>query len=101
MKDDTSQIVTTGCSVLSASDTIDNYTGNIHRKYVFNGGRWLLSQTSSRTYDYDVSGYNCIDVSTLNSNAIFEPFIYGLGFCLFIVSVVLVFKSVKGLFYAV
>lgn len=101
MKDDTSNIVTSGCSVLSSNDIIDNYTNNIHRKYVFNGGKWFLSQTTSRTYDYDVSSYNCIDVTTLNSNAIFEPFIYGLGFALFVVSVVLVFKSIKGMFYAV
>lgn len=102
MHDDVSAIPTTGCNVLSSAGAISNYNGRVRKDYVQNGGVWYHYRTQTSTYnDYDISGYNCISVESLNSYAIYEPFVYGLAFLLFIVAVVLVVKTVKGFLYGV
>lgn len=87
MRDDASDIVSTGCSVLSSPGVITNYTSNIRRQYIFNGGKWYLYTTSRTTNPYDTSGYNCLNVNTLNSNAQFEPLylMCGLGLLIFLI----------------
>lgn len=96
-RDDVAAIPSTGCNVLSGSNTVTNYTGNVRKDYVQNGGKWILYRTQSSINQYDTSSYNCIDVSLLHSNAVFEPFLFLVAFGLFIV-VVLLFKwSVRGI----
>lgn len=100
MNDDVSQIPTTGCSVLSSSDTLTNYTGNVRKDFTFSGGKWILYRTQTNNYsNYDVSGYNCIVIGDLKTYAIYEPFIYICAFGLFVFVIALFFKSVKGFLY--
>lgn len=95
--DDTSSIPSTGCSVITGNATITNYTGNTRKDFVQNGGKWYLYRTQTTINNYDVSNYNCITVSDLHSNAVFEPLLYLVAFVLFI-SVVLLFRwSVRGI----
>lgn len=102
MHDDVSAISSGGCNVLSSSDTISNYNNNTRKDYVFNGGKWILYRTQYTSYgSYDTSNFNCIDVTSLNSNAIFEPFIYGLGFLVFLVAIILFYKTIKGFLHVI
>lgn len=102
MTDDVSIIPTTGCNVISDSDFISNYNGRIKKDYISVNGKWYLYRTSTSIYnDYDISPYNCIDVSTLNSNAVFVPFLYGLAFMLFAFVVVLFYKTIKGFIHGI
>lgn len=98
MHDDVSAIPTTGCSVLSSSDTISNYNGNTRKDYVQVGGVWHLYRTQTTNYgSYDISSYSCINLDTINSYAIFQPFLYGLAFVLFLVVVVAFWKIIRGI----
>ena len=102
MHDDVSDIPITGCNVLSSSDTISNYNANVRKDFVFSGSKWYLYRTQTANYgSYDISSYNCIDVTKLNSNAVFQPFIYFLGFILFLVTVVLFYKTIKGFLHVI
>lgn len=88
MKDDTSAIPRTGCNVLSSNNVVTNYTSNTRRQYTFNGGKWILYQTTTTTGGYSTAGLNCIDVSTLNTNAQFEPLFLmcALGLLVFLIA---------------
>lgn len=88
MNDDTSAIPRTGCNVLSSSNVVTNYTGNTRRQFVFNGGKWILYQTSTSSYGYSTDGLNCIDVSTLNTNAQYQPIFLmcALGLLIFLIA---------------
>lgn len=102
MHDDISSIPNGGCNVLTGSSSLSNYNNNIRKDFIFSGSKWYLYRTQTANYgSYDISPYNCIDVTTLNSNAVFEPFIYGLGFCLFLVAVLLFFKTIKGFLHVI
>ena len=102
MHDDTSAIPSTGCSVLTGNNTISNYNGRTRKDFVFNGGRWYLYRTQSSAYnDYDISGYNCITVTSLNSYEIYKPFLYGVAFALFFVTIVIFFKTIKGFIHGI
>lgn len=95
--DDVSAIPTTGCSVITGNAALTNYTGNTRKDFIQNGGKWYLYRTQTSINNYDVSSYNCINVSDLHSNAVFEPLLYLVAFVLFI-SVVLLFRwSVRGI----
>ena len=102
MHDDVSSIPTSGCSVLSSTDTISNYNGNTRKDYVQNGGKWYLYRTQTSNYgDYDTSSYSCINVGDVNSYAVYEPFIYGLAFVLFVFVLAFVIKTIKGFLYGI
>lgn len=102
MHDDVGQIPTTGCNVLTGSSYISNYNSNTKKDFVFNGSKWYLYRTQTSNYgNYDISSYNCIDVTKLNSNSVFEPFIYGIGFLLFLVAVILFYKTIKGFLHVI
>lgn len=102
MHDDVSQIPLTGCNVLSSSDTISNYSGNTRKDFVQNGGIWYLYRTQIASYgNYDTSNYNCIDVSNINSYSVFAPIFYALAFCLFLVTVFVFFKTIKGFLHVI
>lgn len=95
--DDVSAIPSTGCSVITANSSITNYNGNVRKDFVQNGGKWILYRTQTSPNQYDTSSFNCIDVSVLHSNAVFEPFLYLVGFVLFL-TVILMFKwSIRGI----
>lgn len=97
MRDDVSAIPVNGCNVITATGSISNYNGNTRKDFVFNGSKWYPYRTQYSTYgDYNISGYNCIDISTLNTNSAFEPIFYGLGFALCVLTVVVFFKTIKG-----
>ena len=100
MHDDTSDIPSSGCSVLTGEHSISHYNGNKRKDFVQNGGKWYLYREQQANYgDYDISGYNCININDLNSYAIYQPFIYCLAVGLFIVSILLFFKTIKGLLH--
>lgn len=95
--DDVSSIPNTGCSVITGNNSITNYTGNTRKDFVQNGGKWYLYRTQTTINSYDVSSYNCITVSDLHTNAVYEPFFYLVAFALFITVVLLFRWSVRGI----
>ena len=96
MKDDVSAIPVNGCNVISDYGFISNYNGSVKKDFILNGGKWYFYRTQNSAYgNYDITNYNCIDVSNLNSNAVFEPFIYFVAFCL-VVFVLLFVRWVWG-----
>ena len=102
MNDDISAIPSTGCSVITGNSTLSNYNGRTRKDFVFNGGVWYLYRTqTSYNNDYDISGYNCIDISSLNSYQIYTPIIYAIGFGLFLTTIVLFFKTIKGFMHGI
>lgn len=102
MKDDVVSIPTTGCSVLTGNSSLSNYNGRTRKDYIQNGGKWYLYRTQTSTYsDYDITGYNCIDVSSLSSYEIYTPIIYSIGFGLFIFTIVLFYKTIKGFIHGI
>ena len=99
MFDDISSIPSGGCSVLTSSDTLSWYSGNTRKDFSLNGGRWVLYRTVTANYgNYDISGYSCVDTSTLKSNAQFEPIYYGLAFGLFVFVLVFLKWVFGGIF---
>lgn len=98
MNDDTSNIVSGGCNVLTASGSLSNYNGRYKRDYTFNGGRWILYRTQTSSYnDYDISSYNCISLDDLRTNSIYEPFLMAVAFGLVVVTILLFKWSVRGI----
>lgn len=71
MNDDVSDIPSTGCNVISNSSTIYNYTSNTRKTFIQIGGKWFYTQSS--TYTSIPTGYQCVDISSLNSKAEFYP----------------------------
>lgn len=94
-KDDVSDIPTTGCNVLNSQSSLYNYNNGVRQTFVQVGGKWI--KTGENTYSYTPSGINCIDVSTLNSNAAFEPIFYAIAFMLFITVIIIFRWSVRGI----
>lgn len=71
------------CYVLNNASTIYSYKGSVRKTYIQVGGKWHY--TSQSTYNTIPSGAVCFaysDITKLNSNAVFEPFLIGLSFCL-------------------
>lgn len=95
--DDVSQINPSWCNVLTSSDTLVSYSGNHRIDYVLNGGRWIKWRDQTSYSIYDISNYTCVDISTLRSNAEFEPIFYAIAFMLFITVVLLFRWSVRGI----
>ena len=100
MNDDTSAIPSSGCSVITSTSTISNYNQNTRKDYIFNGGKWYLDRTQTANFgNYDITGYNCIDVTDLNSYSVYTPFFYAIAFALFVIVLCFVFKTIKGFIY--
>lgn len=99
--EDFSAIPQSGCSVLTSSDTISNYNANIRKDFVLNGGKWYLYRTQTAINNYDTSTYNCLNVTNLDSYAMYKPFLYGLGFLLAVCVIVLFFKTIKGFLHGI
>lgn len=94
-RDDVSAIPTTGCNVLNSQSSIYNYYNGIRQTFVQVGGKWI--KNGETTYSYNPSGFVCIDVTSLNSNAAFEPIFYTIAFMLFIAAILLFRWSVRGI----
>lgn len=100
MRDDVSAIPVNGCNVISDYGFISNYNGSVKKDFILNGGKWYFYRTQNSSYgNYDITYYNCIDVSNLNSNAVFEPFIYFVAFCLVVFVLLLVRWVWGGMFH--
>lgn len=99
MRDDVSSIPTSGCNVLTNSETIYNYSSGSRKTYRLVGGKWF--QTEHSNYQTLPTQYDCIDISQLSSNAVYEPFLYLVSFILFLVAVYLFFFCVRKLVYAI
>lgn len=95
--DDVSEINPNWCNVLTASDTLSSYSGNTRIDYARNSGRWIKWRTQTSFSNYDISNYTCVDISTLKSNAEFEPIFYAIAFMLFVAAVLLFRWSVRGI----
>lgn len=71
------------CYVLYNPTTIYSYKNGVRKTYIQVGGKW---HHSSQSNYYDVpSGSVChsySDITQLNTNAVFEPFLIGISFCL-------------------
>lgn len=89
MYDDVSEIDSSWCNVLTSSDTLVSYSGNRRIDYAFNGGRWFKWRSQTAYNNYDISGYTCIDISSLKSNAQFEPLYLMCGFGLLVFLIIL------------
>lgn len=71
------------CYVLNNATTIYAYKGGVRKSYIQVGGKWHY--TSQSAYSSVPSGAVCYsynDITQLNSNAVYEPFLVGLAFCL-------------------
>lgn len=99
MRDDISSIPTSGCNVLSNSETLYNYNNSVRRTYRQVGGKWIF--TEQQSYQNLPSQYQCVDITELSSNAVYEPILYFISFALFIVAVYLFFYCVRKLVYAI
>lgn len=95
--DDVTEINPTWCNVLTSSDTLISYNNNNRVDYSLNGGRWVKWRSQTSSYSYDISNYTCLDISTLRSNAQFEPFFYLVAFLLFVSTIILFRWSVRGI----
>ena len=91
--DDVSDIPTQGCNVLTSENTLLHYSNNIRTTFVQVGGRWIKTRTDS--YASMPSGYACIDVSVLSSNAHIVPLLYMCSFGLFLVCAWLFFLVIR------
>lgn len=97
-KDDVSEINSSWCNVLTSSDTLVSYNNNRRIDYALNGGRWVKWRSQTSAYgSYDISSYTCIDISSLNSAAYFEPFYYLTAFFVFVFSILLFKWSLGGI----
>lgn len=95
--DDVSEINPNWCNVLTSSDTLISYSGNRRVDYARNSNRWIKWRSQTSSYNYDISGYTCTDISKLRSNAEFEPIFYAIAFCLFVVTILFFRWSVRGI----
>lgn len=93
MSDDVSAIPTTGCNVVTNSTTIYNYSSNTRKTYVQIGGKWFYTQSTN--YSSMPTGYQCVDVSSLNSKAEFYPIFVFLAFCLAIFVWLFVWRLIR------
>lgn len=99
MRDDVSAIDSAWCNVLTSPTSLSSYSGNTRKDFVFNGGKWYLYRTQYSNYnDYDTSNFSCLDVSNLNSNAVYEPIFHFIGFFVFCFWLVLAWFLVRNLF---
>lgn len=75
MTDDFSSLTTGAqCYVLNNATTIYSYKNNLRETFVQVGGKW--KKTAQSTYNTIPSGTYCIsynEITSLNSNAAFEP----------------------------
>lgn len=99
MKDDISEIPTSGCNVLSNSQTLYNYHSGVRRTFRQVGGKWI--QTEHSNYQTLSPQYDCIDITKLSSNAVYEPILYFISLALFLIAVYLFFYCVRKLVYAI
>lgn len=84
MTDNFDQLETgASCYVLNNATTIYSYKNNIRKTYIQVGGKWYY--TTQSNYNTIPNGAVCFsysDITKLNSNAVYEPFLIGLSFCL-------------------
>lgn len=84
MTDDFEELETgASCYVLNNATTIYSYKNGVRKTYIQVGGKWI--NTSQSDYYNTPSNTVCFsynDITKLNSNAVFEPFLIGLSFCL-------------------
>lgn len=80
MSDDVSAIPNTGCNVINSSTVIYNYSSNVRKTYIQVGGRWYY--TSQSSYTNIPTGAQCVDISSVNSNAVFYPIFIFIAFVL-------------------
>lgn len=95
--DDVSEINPNWCNVLTSSDTLVSYSGNRRVDYARNSNRWIKWRSQTSSYNYDLSGYTCTDITKLNSNAEFVPIFYAVAFGLFIITILFFKWSVRGI----
>lgn len=71
------------CYVLNNATTIYSYKNGVRKTYIQVGGKWFnTSQSDYYNLPSNTVCFNYNDITQLNSNAVFEPFLIGLSFCL-------------------
>lgn len=98
MTDDFSNVASANCYALAGPTTIYAYSNNSRTVYYQIGGKWYRG--SSTNYNTIPSGTYCYDSLDFNSNAVYEPFLYFVSFCLCAVAVFGFFYVLKRAFYA-
>lgn len=95
LADDTSAVSSTACSTLVAPRTLEAFEGIQLKTYVFNGGRWFLKKTET-VEPSERAGYQCIDISELNTYAVLEPAFKGASFLLAVGVVYVALRLIFG-----
>lgn len=100
MKDDFSNIETgASCYVLNNATTIYSYKNSTRTTYVQVGGKWYKNAVSTYTnIPNNTVCWSYSDITSLNSNAQFEPLYLMIAFCLAIFVWWFVFRLVSKLF---
>lgn len=91
MTDDFSAVPSGGCNSFNSATSMYHYANNIRQTYTNFGGKWV--KTAENSYYSIPDNVVCVDVSSIDSNATFEPVYMFFAY-------VLVF-SVIGLFWYV
>lgn len=80
MTDDFSSVASGGCNSFNSSTSMYHYANNVRQTYTNFGGKWI--KTAETTYNTIPNNTVCVDISTISSNATFEPVYMFFAFCL-------------------
>lgn len=100
MKDDFTNLETgSSCYVLNSQTSIYSYKNNVRTTYIQVGGKWYKQATTNyNTLPVNTVCWSYNDITSLNSNAAFEPLYLMIAFCLAIFVWWFVFRLVSKLF---
>lgn len=98
MKDDFSDVSNATCYSLASPTSIYAYGNGVRTTFYQIGGKWYRG--NSQNYTNVPSGTYCYTSLDFNSNAVYEPFLYFVSFCLVGVAVLCFFYILRRAFYA-
>lgn len=95
--DDISSIPSGGCNYYNGS-TIQHYSDTHTRQtYALNGRKWVKVSEDYSQYGYNMPSV-CFDISTLHSNAAFEPIFDAIALALGVFVFLFAFRLAKPVF---
>lgn len=98
MTDDFTNVGAATCYALNSSTSFYAYSSGTRTTYYQIGGKWYRG--NSQVYNNIPTGTYCYSSLDFNSNAVFEPFLYFVSFCLVCVAVFGFFYVLRRAFYA-
>lgn len=92
------EILNSRCYYLSDSDTIYSYPSNTQRvMWKRSGSKWYKTQTSTSSYSYDWSSYNCLGNTKIEYEYSFiVPIYYFIAFLIAGGAMFMAFKLIIG-----